>query len=192
MRYSNIPKKLIVLESLIGHEEHPNGYAWVTITSTDPPKDPYPYVSGWILAEEGIIDSVGDFNWFKLEIKDLLEGKFTPNPNIEYLVEFIWDKGDSSVGIFPGYNCHLVLDEDEDIVIRTYFEEGSENDPRCFIDNNSRTCFIRDLDSESYQINQKTNFIEILKTDSLGKYVNEVYVIYPSIEKLNHRLAKLA
>ncbi len=191
MKYSNLPQKFKVLDSLIDHEDHPNGYAWVTITSTDPPKDPYPYVSGWILAESEVIDAVSDFKWFKSEIQNLLEAQFIPNPNIEYLIEFVWDKGDSSVGIFPGYSCYVVVDEDIDVVIRQYFEEGSENDPRCFIDFNSRICFIKKLDSETYRIDRINNYIEILKSDRMGKYVNEVYVVYPSLEKLNRRLAKL-
>lgn len=191
MKYSNLPQKFKVLDSLIDHEDHPNGFAWVTITSMDPPKDPYPYVSGWILAESEVIDSVSDFKWFKSEIQDLLEEKFIPNPNIEYLVEFIWDKGDSSVGIFPGYNCQVALDEDGDFATRIYFEEGSENDPRCFIDSNSRICFIKNLDSENYRIDRINNCIDILKSDRMGKYVNEVYVVYPSLKKLNRRLAKL-
>lgn len=181
MKCSNLPQKFKVLDSLIDHEDHPNGFAWVTITSMDPPKDPYPYVSGWILAESEVIDSVSDFKWFKSEIQDLLEEKFIPNLNTEYLIEFIWDK------VFPGYNCQLVLDEDGDFVTRIYFEEGSENDPRCFIDSNSRICFVRDLNSEMYTIYPEVDIIDIHKFDNKQRCA----VVYPSLKKLNRRLAKL-
>lgn len=195
MEYTNLPARFKIAESAIRLDNltsgHPPGYAWICIGSTDPPKDPYPYVNGWIRAESEVIAAVNDRKWFALEIESLLEEKFIPNSSIDYLIEFIWDEGDSSVGIFPGYNCHLALDEDGEPVIRSSFEEDSESDPRCFIDSNSRICFVKDLGSENYQINLKENFIEIFKSDTLGKYVNEVYVIYPSIDKLNKRLTKL-
>jgi len=127
MMYSNLPTRFKIAESAIrGNDlnlDHPPGYAWICIGSTDPPKDPYPYVNGWIFAESEVITASNDFRWFTLEIESLLEEKFTSDPSIDYLIKFIWDEGDSSVGIFPGYNCHLVLDETGDPVIRKYIEE---------------------------------------------------------------------
>jgi hypothetical protein len=128
MMYSNLPARFKIAESVIRLEvpwnpDHPSGYAWICIGSTDPPKDPYPYVNGWIFAESEVITAVNDTEWFASEIESLLEEKFIPNPSIDYLIEFIWDEGDSSVGIFPGYNCHLVLDSNSTPVIRKYTEE---------------------------------------------------------------------
>lgn len=127
MKYTNLPTRFKIAESAIQLNDldldHPTGYAWICIGSTDPPKDPYPYVNGWIFAESEVITAVNDTTWFALEIESLLEQYFIPDPSIDWLIEFIWDEGDSSVGIFPGYNCHLVLDDSGNPVIRKYTEE---------------------------------------------------------------------
>jgi hypothetical protein len=125
--YSNLPARFKIAELVIRLDSswdstHPTGHAWICIGSTDPPKDPYPYVNGWIFACSDVITAVNDTKWFAAEIESLLEN-FIPNPSIDYLIEFIWDEGDSSVGIFPGYNCHLVLDVSGTPVIRRYTEE---------------------------------------------------------------------
>ena len=127
MKYTNLPTRFEIAESAIRsndlNSDHPPGYAWICIGSTDPPKDPYPYVNGWIFADSDVITAANDTKWFTLEIESLLEENFIPNPSIDYLIGFIWDEGDSSVGIFPGYNCHLVLDDSGNPVIRKYTEE---------------------------------------------------------------------
>lgn len=127
MKYSNLPTRFKIAESTIRlndlNPDQPPGYAWICIGSTDPPKDPYPYVNGWIFADSDVITAANDTKWFTLEIESLLEENFIPNPSIDYLIGFIWDEGDSSVGIFPGYNCHLVLDDSGNPVIRKYTEE---------------------------------------------------------------------
>lgn len=35
-----------------------DGYAWVCIGSTDPPRDPYPFVNGWIMADFDLMTCV--------------------------------------------------------------------------------------------------------------------------------------
>ncbi len=100
-----------------------DGYAWVCIGSTDPPKDPYPFVDGWIMADFNVITCVDNNTWFRSEMESLLEEMFVPDLSLDYLVAFVFDSGDSSVGIFPGYNCQLVLDENSNPITRRFSNE---------------------------------------------------------------------
>ncbi len=68
-----------------------DGYAWVCIGSTDPPKDPYPFVDGWIMADFNIITCVDDNIWFRSEMESLLEEMFVPNLSLDYLVAFVFE-----------------------------------------------------------------------------------------------------
>jgi len=121
VKYScELPERVTSLKLIERVDDRPNGYAWICINSTNPPNDPYPYVNCWIYAEAEVISCADDKRWFYCEIEDLLGDRYLPNSSLDYLVEFIWDDGDPSVGIFPGYNCHLVLDDAQEPITRSF------------------------------------------------------------------------
>lgn len=114
--YSEIPEKYQFCKS----NENRNGYAWISLVR-DIDNTPKPRIETWIFANWEILEIV-DFQvlWFKNEVKDLLEDRFVLNSDLEYLIEFIWEKGDRFVGISDGYNCSLVYDSKGEPVTRSW------------------------------------------------------------------------
>lgn len=115
--YSDVPEKY---EFCKLDEKSNNGYAWISLVC-DIDNTPKPRIEAWIYANWEIIAIVNfQILWFKNEIKDLLEDRFIINSPLEYLIEFIWEKGDYSVGISDGYNCSLIYNSKGEPVTRSW------------------------------------------------------------------------
>lgn len=114
--YSEIPENYQFCKL----NENRNEYAWISLVR-DNDNMPKPRIETWIFANWEILAIVNfQVLWFKNEIKDLLGDRFVLNSNLEYLIEFIWEKGDWSVGISDGYNCSLVYDSKGEPVTRSW------------------------------------------------------------------------
>lgn len=118
--YSEIPKEYLFCKTTESSEDRPNAYAWISLSYDQFDKIQY-VIEAWIYAESEIIE-VLEFQkpWFLQELKDLLEDKFVSNCQLAYLIEFNWEKGDRSVGIWDGYNCSLVYNSKGEPVTRTW------------------------------------------------------------------------
>lgn len=115
LKYSEIPKEFLFCKPKTSNDFKVNGYAWIAILNK------IPVIRMWISAEADLIYQVqSNSNWFKLEIEDLLGEKFVSDPDLEYLIEFPWEKGDYSVGITDGYSCSLIYNSKNEPVTRKY------------------------------------------------------------------------
>lgn len=121
LKYSEIPKEFLFCKTKSSVTTESNGYAWIAILNK------IPVIRAWIYAESDLISQVrSNTDWFKLELQDLLGENFKSDSDLEYLIEFPWEKGDYSVGIPDGYGCSLILNSKNEPVTRKYIW-GDEN-----------------------------------------------------------------